>query len=57
MGGSHAQLDIIGWTLTEGAIRAGLRDVAVALANERLSLRPKSAPTRRLAALAEAIAR
>lgn len=39
-GGSHAQRDIIDWTLTEAAIRGGMRDAAEALANERLALRP-----------------
>lgn len=47
MGGSHAQRDIIDWTLTEAALRGSQRDVALALANERLALRPKSAPNRR----------
>ena len=41
-GGSHAQRDIIDWTLTEAAIRGGLRDLAEALANERLALKPHS---------------
>lgn len=56
MGGSHAQRDIIDWTLTEAAVRAGMRDVAVALANERLALRPGSVPNQRLLAAAERIA-
>jgi tetratricopeptide (TPR) repeat protein len=56
MGGSHAQRDIIDWTLTEAALRAGMRDVAVALANERLALRPESAPNRRFLAAAEQLA-
>ena len=30
MGGSHAQLDVIDWTLAEAAVRAGLRDVIYA---------------------------
>jgi hypothetical protein len=30
------------WTLTEAAIRAGMIDMAEALANERLALRPHS---------------
>jgi hypothetical protein len=47
MGGSHAQRDLVEWTLTEAAIRAGNRDVAVALANERIALRPESAPNLR----------
>jgi hypothetical protein len=41
-GGSHAQRDIIDWTLTEAAIRGGMTDVAVALANERLARKPSS---------------
>ena len=48
MGGSHAQRDIVDWTLTEAAIRAGLLNEAVALANERLALRPHSVPNQRL---------
>lgn len=56
MGGSHAQRDIIDWTLMEAALRARQRDVAVALANERLALRPESVPNRRFLAVADAIA-
>ena len=56
MGGSHAQRDIIDWTLTEAALRARQRDVAAALANERSALRPESVPNRRLVAAARAIA-
>ncbi|MEM7750381.1 MAG: tetratricopeptide repeat protein [Pseudomonadota bacterium] len=41
-GGSHAQRDVIDWTLTEAAIRSGQRDVAVAVANERLAVKPHS---------------
>ena len=41
-GGSHAQRDIIDWTLTEAALRGGFTDVAEALANERLARRPHS---------------
>ena len=41
-GGSHAQRDIIDWTLTEAALRGGHRDLAEALANERLALKPHS---------------
>lgn len=41
-GGSHAQRDIIDWTLTEAALRGGLRDLAAALARERLALKPHS---------------
>lgn len=41
-GGSHAQRDVIDWTLTEVALRGGFSDLAEALANERLALRPHS---------------
>ncbi|MDZ7839491.1 MAG: hypothetical protein U5R46_01540 [Gammaproteobacteria bacterium] len=41
-GGSHAQRDIIDWTLTEAALRAGNADIAAAMANERLALKPHS---------------
>jgi hypothetical protein len=41
-GGSHAQRDIVDWTLTEAAVRGGLSDLAEALANERLALKPHS---------------
>jgi hypothetical protein len=41
-GGSHAQRDVIDWTLTEAAIRSGMRDVALALTHERLALKPHS---------------
>jgi hypothetical protein len=41
-GGSHAQRDVIDWTLTEAAVRGGLTRMAEALANERLALRPHS---------------
>ncbi len=41
-GGSHAQRDIIDWTLTEAAIRGGERAMAEALANERITLKPHS---------------
>ena len=39
-GGSHAQRDVIDWTLGEAAVGAGDRDLAIALANERLALKP-----------------
>jgi tetratricopeptide (TPR) repeat protein len=55
IGGSHAQRDVVNWTLAEAAIRAGQRDVAVALANERLAARPRSAPNRRFLRRAQAI--
>jgi len=41
-GGSHAQRDIIDWTLTEAAIRGGMGNVAEGLAHERLALKPHS---------------
>lgn len=41
-GGSHAQRDIIDWTLTEAAIRSGHRGLAEAFASERLALKPDS---------------
>ena len=56
MGGSKAQRDIIDWTLTEAATRAGQRDIAVSLAHERMDSRPNSAPNRRFLQRAEALA-
>jgi hypothetical protein len=56
IGGSHAQRDVVDWTLTEAAVRAGHRDVALSLAYERLATRPRSAPNRRFLRHAEAIA-
>lgn len=53
-GGSHAQRDVIDWTLTEAALRGGLRPMAEALANERLALRPHSPVNRRFLARARA---
>jgi hypothetical protein len=41
-GGSHAQRDIIDWTLAEAALRGDLPEVAEALANERLASKPHS---------------
>jgi hypothetical protein len=41
-GGSHAQRDVIDWTVTEAAARGGMRDLAEALGNERLATRPHS---------------
>lgn len=46
-GGSHAQRDLIDWTLTEAAVRAGWTEAATALAQERLALKPFS-PVNRL---------
>jgi tetratricopeptide (TPR) repeat protein len=56
IGGSHAQRDVIDWTLTEAAVRAGQRDVALSLAHERLGSRPRSVPNRRFLNQAAAIA-
>jgi tetratricopeptide (TPR) repeat protein len=56
IGGSHAQRDIIDWTLTEAALRAGLRDVALSLAYERLGTRPRSAVNQNFLSRAERIA-
>jgi tetratricopeptide (TPR) repeat protein len=55
IGGSYAQRDVVNWTLTEAAIRAGQRDVALSLAHERLATRPRSTPNRRFLQRAEAI--
>lgn len=49
-GGSHAQRDVIDWTLTEAAIRGRLHGLAESLAAERLSLRPNSVINRAFAA-------
>jgi tetratricopeptide (TPR) repeat protein len=46
-GGSHAQRDLIDWTLTEAALRGGLRELGEALAHERLALKPHSPMNRR----------
>ncbi len=55
-GGSHAQRDVIDWTLTEAALRGGLRDVGEALSRERLALRPHSPVNRRFLSRARTIA-
>jgi tetratricopeptide (TPR) repeat protein len=41
-GGSHAQRDIFARTLLEAALRAGNKNLATALVNERLMARPQS---------------
>jgi hypothetical protein len=56
IGGSYAQRDVVDWTLTEAAARAGQRDVALSLAYERLASRPRSVPNRRFLHHADAIA-
>lgn len=45
-GGSHAQRDVIDWTLTDAALRGGHRRLAEALAHERLAVRPHSGMNR-----------
>jgi tetratricopeptide (TPR) repeat protein len=47
-GGSHAQRDIIDWTLVEAAIRSKNAGVATALAHERSALKPHSGVNREL---------
>jgi tetratricopeptide (TPR) repeat protein len=47
IGGSYAQRDVVDWTLTEAAVRAGQREIALSLAYERLAGRARSAPNRR----------
>lgn len=54
-GGSHAQRDVIDWTLTEAALRGGLRDMAEALAHERLAVKPHSPVNRGFLARARAL--
>jgi tetratricopeptide (TPR) repeat protein len=56
IGGSHAQRDVVDWTLTEAAARSGQHDVALSMAHERLGKRPRSGPNRRFLRQAEAIA-
>ena len=55
IGGSHAQRDVVDWTLIEAALRAGQQDVALSLAYERLATRPRSAPNRRFLRHAELV--
>ena len=55
MGGSVAQRDLIEWTLTAAAVRAGERGVALSLANERLAFKPDSFVNQRFRTEAEAI--
>ncbi len=53
-GGSHAQRDIIDWTLMESVLRGGLRNLSEALASERLALKPHSPVNRKFLARARA---
>ncbi len=52
LGGSHAQRDIIAWTLLEAALRAGRHKLALSLANERTELKPTSPQNWRMRARA-----
>ena len=54
-GGSHAQRDVIDWTLSEAAIRGRLAAEAVAVANERMALKPHSPVNRAFLKRATAI--
>jgi tetratricopeptide (TPR) repeat protein len=54
-GGSHAQRDVIDWTLTEAAVRGGLADLAEALAHERLAVKPHSPINRAFLRRAQAL--
>lgn len=54
-GGSHAQRDIIDWTLTEAALRGKIGGLAEAMANERLTLKPHSPVNRRFLSRASAL--
>jgi hypothetical protein len=56
IGGSHAQRDIVDWTLTVAAQRAGRRLLALGLTYERLAGRPHSLINRRFQREAEKIA-
>ncbi len=56
IGGSHAQRDVVDWTLTEAALRGGMRPVALSLAHERLGTRPDSVVNRGFLERAERIA-
>jgi hypothetical protein len=57
MGGSHAQRDMLSWTLTEAAIRLGDRALADATVAERLSWKPESPINRAWATRAERLKR
>ncbi len=54
-GGSHAQRDVIDWTLTEAALRGGCRELAESLAHERLALKPHSSINRAFLSRARAV--
>ncbi len=52
LGGSHAQRDVIAWTLVEAALRARRYDLALGLANERTEAKPTSPQNWRMIAQA-----
>jgi tetratricopeptide (TPR) repeat protein len=56
IGGSRAQRDIVDWTLTTAALRAGRKALALGLTYERLAGRPESLINRRFQREAEQIA-
>ncbi|WP_198377439.1 tetratricopeptide repeat protein [Neoroseomonas rubea] len=56
-GGSHAQRDVLSWTLCEAAIRAGDARMAEAMVAERLALKEGSPVAQGWAARARALAR
>ena len=41
-GGSHAQRDVLDWTMVEAALRGGRHGFAEAIANERIARKPES---------------
>jgi hypothetical protein len=53
MGGSHAQRDVVEWTLNTAALRSRQRVIALALAYERLGTRPRSMINRQFCRQAE----
>jgi tetratricopeptide (TPR) repeat protein len=55
-GGSHAQRDILTLTMLHAAIKGGMKQVADALAAERLAHKPESPWARKLSRRAQAIA-
>ncbi len=54
-GGSHAQRDVIDWTLMAAALRGNMRDAAQGLANERVAQKPLSPMSRGYLARAKAL--
>ena len=54
-GGSHAQRDVIDWTVTEAALRGKMPGAARCMAQERLALRPHSPVNRRFLKRAESL--